>query len=63
MARVRKFEFNADIPSFICVAALKVRKGTIGTPSSGQFCQLQLQVLGVISLNLQTYFVYLDVTS
>lgn len=31
MARVRKFKFNADTPSFICAVELKVRRGTIRT--------------------------------
>lgn len=37
MARARKFKFNADTPSFICAAALQVRRGTIRTLSYGQW--------------------------
>lgn len=64
MAGARKFKFNADTPSFICAAAVRVRKGTLGT--------LELWAIGppastssgaVISLGLEAHFVRLDGTS
>lgn len=48
MAGARKFKFNADTPSFICAAAVRVRKGTLGTLSCGRSVrQLRLQVVRI----------------